>query len=334
MNLKKRVISGGVVAVSMAILTAVTSLSSTVPANVNVALVQDETEVVEDTRAEVATIEKKNVDVVTATKASLSDEETSSESDDAEITADQVSVSVGVNAEAATIAASKVGKQQKAVKEAEGTEKTAAANKDAAEDSEKKADSDKTEEAEETATENTETSVWDTRLMANVEDSLNVRVSADENAELAGKLYRGAIAEVVEKGDTWTHIKSGNVDGYVKNEYCVYGTDAENLANQVCTTYATASTGGLRIRSAASTEAEILDLAEEGQKLTVNMAANTVEGWVAVDCSEGVGYISAEFVTVDLDVKVAVTMEEEAARIKAEEEAKAAEAAEIGRAHV
>ena len=30
-----------------------------------------------------------------------------------------------------------------------------------------------------------------------------------------------------EAGDTWTKIESGNVTGYVKNEYCVTGTDEQ-----------------------------------------------------------------------------------------------------------
>ncbi len=41
-----------------------------------------------------------------------------------------------------------------------------------------------------------------------------------------------------EAGDTWTKIESGNVTGYVKNEYCVTGTDALNYAKKHCDTVA------------------------------------------------------------------------------------------------
>lgn len=41
-----------------------------------------------------------------------------------------------------------------------------------------------------------------------------------------------------EAGDTWTKIESGNVTGYVKNEYCDDGTDALNYAKKHCDTVA------------------------------------------------------------------------------------------------
>lgn len=52
-----------------------------------------------------------------------------------------------------------------------------------------------------------------------------------ENAAVVGKLYKGDVAEIAETGDTWTHVESGNVDGYVKNSYCVTGSEAYTYAN-------------------------------------------------------------------------------------------------------
>lgn len=48
---------------------------------------------------------------------------------------------------------------------------------------------------------------------------------------IVGKLYKGDVAEITEAGDTWTHVESGNVDGYVKNSYCVTGSEAYTYAN-------------------------------------------------------------------------------------------------------
>lgn len=70
--------------------------------------------------------------------------------------------------------------------------------------------------AMETQEEKEEKSEWSGKLMANVEDKLNIRAEASKESELAGKLYKGAVADVVEKGDEWSRIKSGNVEGYVK----------------------------------------------------------------------------------------------------------------------
>ena len=66
---------------------------------------------------------------------------------------------------------------------------------------------------------------WQNKLMAKVDDFLYVREKADSDSEIVGKMYKGDRAVVKEAGDTWTKIESGNVTGYVKNEYCVTGTE-------------------------------------------------------------------------------------------------------------
>lgn len=173
-----------------------------------------------------------------------------------------------------------------------------------------------------------EVSPWAEKLMPNVEEYLNIRTDAADEAEVAGKIYKGAVAEIIEQGDTWTKIKSGNVEGYVKNEFCLTGLDAETLAHQQGTTYATAVSGGIRVRAAASTaeDAEILDVMEEGGKLKVDKDAPAAEGWVAVKCGDKTGYVSAEFVTVELELGKAISIEEEQAAIAAAEAEKAKKA--------
>lgn len=314
MNLKKRVAQGGVVAVSMAILVAVTSVSSSTPVTMTAGI--QENKVVEDTvKNEVATIEKKDVYVVTATEEASED---SNVNDNQAEQSNTVSVSVGVGADMVSVVAAQF-EEKAASQNVESEEKA-----DKASEKSKKEDTDKSKSTSEEEVK--ESSVWDKRLMANVEESLNVRSAADENSELVGKIYKGAIAEVVEKGDAWTHIVSGNVDGYVKNDYCVYGQDAEKLANSVCKTYATTTTDGVRVRREPNTDSEILATEENGTKLTVDTSAEAVDGWIAIVCGDVTGYTSAEYLTVELDLKLAVTIEEEEARIRAEEEAKAAAA--------
>lgn len=176
---------------------------------------------------------------------------------------------------------------------------------------------------------NQEISPWASKLMPNVEEYLNIRAEASDEAEIVGKLYKGAAADILEKGDDWTKISSGSVEGYVKNEFCLTGLEAEALANELGTTYATAVTGGVRVRAAASAsdDTEILDVLEEGGKIKVDTEAEAVEGWIAVKCSDRTGYVSAEFVTVELELGKAISIEEERAAIAAEE-AKKAEAAQ------
>ena len=62
---------------------------------------------------------------------------------------------------------------------------------------------------------------WSNRLMTTSSDYLRVRTEASKESALAGKLRKGDAAEIVEIGEEWTLIKSGNLEGYVYNEYCV-----------------------------------------------------------------------------------------------------------------
>ena len=83
---------------------------------------------------------------------------------------------------------------------------------------------------------------FENKLMANVTDYMNIRAEADENSDAVGKLPQGAVAEVLEQGDTWTKIESGSVTGYVKNEYVLFGDDAGDYAEANCDKIATVTT--------------------------------------------------------------------------------------------
>ena len=175
-----------------------------------------------------------------------------------------------------------------------------------------------------------EEAAWQNRLMAKVEESLNVRTEASEEAELAGKLRKGDVAEIVEQGSEWTQITSGNVSGYVKNEYCVFGQEAYDYAKANCTTEATVLEGGLRLRAEADEASAIYDVAAQGDVLTVAADTEAPEGWTAVSYGDGVAYVSAQYVEVSLATGTGITVEEEQAIIakqQAEEEARRAEEA-------
>lgn len=168
---------------------------------------------------------------------------------------------------------------------------------------------------------------WQDKLMANVDDFLYVREKADSDSKIVGKMYKGDRAVVKEAGDTWTKIQSGNVTGYVKNEYCVTGTDALNYAKKHCDTVAKVSIDGLRVRKAPDTDAGVVKTAVSGDCMDVNTKAEEKDGWIAVKVGSDTCYVSEDYVTVTLDTGKAVTIEEEQAAIKAAEEKKAKEEA-------
>ena len=168
---------------------------------------------------------------------------------------------------------------------------------------------------------------WQTKLMPNVEESLNVRAQADEQSDIVGKLYKGSVADIVENDGTWAHIKSGNVDGYVNVSYCVTGTDALSYAYDTCGEIATVNTDGLRVRETADTNSKALEVADQGKTYQVDRAAQAPDGWIAVVSDSQTGYIAADYATRSLNTRGGITIEEEQAQIAAQKEAerKAAE---------
>lgn len=182
--------------------------------------------------------------------------------------------------------------------------------------------------AEETLTE--EEMAWQNRLMADVEEFLYIRSAGDENADIVGKLYKGDVAEIVESGVSWTHIVSGNVDGYVNNEFCVIGVEALAYAQSNIEMKAEIQTNGLRVRSEADDEAAVVTAVSTGTTLTVDTDAQASGEWVAVEYGGDTAYVSAEYVTTELALGEAISIEEEQALLakKAEEEA-AAKAAQV-----
>ena len=123
---------------------------------------------------------------------------------------------------------------------------------------------------------------WQNLAMADVKEQMNVRAEASEEAEIVGRLRKGDVAEVIEKGEEWTHIRSGNVDGYVKNEYCVYGVEALAYAKANVDTRVTITGNGVRVRSEASSDSSVVAAVSKGAVLIAETEAESVDGWVAV----------------------------------------------------
>lgn len=161
--------------------------------------------------------------------------------------------------------------------------------------------------------------------IANVESYVNVRSAASEDSEPVGKLYTNCMATVEGVEGDWYKVTSGNCTGYIKGEYLIVG-DA-NVAKQAGRRVAIVNTETLKVRTAPSTDADILGLVPNGEDLTVT--DESITGWVKVSIEEGEGYVSTDYVGLSTEYKYGETVEEEQARLKAEEEERqqAAEAA-------
>ena len=177
------------------------------------------------------------------------------------------------------------------------------------------------EETEVSAVAGAEDEEWANRLMANVDQYLFVRAEASTDAAVVGKLRKGDVADITESLDGWTKIVSGNVEGYVSNDYCVMGDDAKALASQICETKVVSNTGGLRVRGEASEEGTILTAMGEGQKANLDTEAEAVDGWIAVNYYGKKGYVNAQYATIDTTYSTAITLAEEQEILEAQKKA-------------
>lgn len=167
-------------------------------------------------------------------------------------------------------------------------------------------------------------SEWSDKLMADVDKEMNVRADANAESAIVGTLHKGDLATVLEDQGEWIKITSGNVEGYVKSDYCVTGEEAYDYAMENCHTTATVLTNGLRIRKDMSTESGVVKTLAENDAILVDTDAEVEEGWVAVIYNKETYYVSADYVDVALSTGTALTVEEEAEIARREAEAAAA----------
>lgn len=143
--------------------------------------------------------------------------------------------------------------------------------------------------------------------IANVDNNLNVRAAASEDGKLVGKLPKDAACEVVDSDDTWAHIKSGKVEGYVSMEFLLTGIPAKRRAEELAVTMARVTTDSLKVRAEASTESEVITLVPNGEELEV---ADVEGDWVRVYLDDEEVFVSAEYVEVSAELGTAITMTE------------------------
>lgn len=156
-------------------------------------------------------------------------------------------------------------------------------------------------------------------VMTNVQSTLNVRASASEDAPIIGRLYADCYGEILEEGDGWTLLRSGSVVGWAKNDYLLFDEEAQEALAQVGRWTATVNESGLRIRKQASTDAGIYALLAEGDIVDIY---EDMGEWLKVAYDGGEGYVSAQYVTVDLLCATGETLEEITQREAAEAEAR------------
>ena len=118
--------------------------------------------------------------------------------------------------------------------------------------------------------------------------SLRLREEPSTSASIVTTLNKGvAVAILADKADGWYKISYNGKSGFVSADYLI--VDRDNLF----TTYGRTNGDGVNVRSAASTDSEVLASVNKGTIVTVNGFEN---GWYDVPCEYGTeGYIRSDF---------------------------------------
>ena len=128
---------------------------------------------------------------------------------------------------------------------------------------------------------------------------ITVRAEPDKNSELVGKLAKDSYAKILERGEEWTKIESGNVTGYVYNTYLYMDEAALERFKELDAYKVEVNVNVLNIRTEPNTDCEVLGKATTGDEFTY-LEESSVEDWNAIQYDdETIAYVSAEYCDVE-----------------------------------
>ena len=152
---------------------------------------------------------------------------------------------------------------------------------------------------------------YDHLAFANVNDYVNVRSEPSTEGAIVGKIYDGAVAEIIalagEELD-WYEIISGNVTGYIKAEFFLRGNEAADIMDKYIVLSGRCIADRLNVRSQPDTKSKKIGYLNHDEKVRV-----LEEGmeWHKIQYGEEQeGYVYARFLSIAEEFLYAKSMEE------------------------
>ncbi|MBR1853606.1 MAG: SH3 domain-containing protein [Lachnospiraceae bacterium] len=154
--------------------------------------------------------------------------------------------------------------------------------------------------------------------IAHVSNYVNVRSTPSTDGEILGKIYNGAVAQILEtagENNEWFHVLSGSVEGYIKSEYFIYGSEAAKVVDNYVTRYAVVKADRLNVRESADLAAKRIGYLDQGEKA---LLVEDDGEWLQVSYGGNKkGYVAAEYTTIAEEFVYAKSIEEEKAELEA-----------------
>lgn len=163
---------------------------------------------------------------------------------------------------------------------------------------------------------------YDGLAVANVTDALNLRAEPSTDSEVLGTCYRGGGGRILEQRDGWTKIRSGSLEGWLKNDYLVFGQDIRPIASELGLFAARIATQTLNVRETPSTDAAIVGQVAKDEYYPV---LKEEDEWALIQLSaDTAGYISLDYAQIEIIPGEVVSIEAIEAELAALEEAEEA----------
>lgn len=152
-----------------------------------------------------------------------------------------------------------------------------------------------------------------------------IREQPNTESKILGKLKKGSAAAIIKTKGDWTFIESGTVKGYVKTEYLNSSLSMDKIIEQYGVLQAIIDTDGLNVRKKASKKSKRLTVVYSNEIYPV---INTKGEWLKIYVEDDhiKGFIKEEYVKLIVNFNQAISLEEEHAlkRLQEEEARKAA----------
>lgn len=157
--------------------------------------------------------------------------------------------------------------------------------------------------------------------IALTESYVDVKEQPNDDANAVGIMCNGAFASILAKEGEWYKIKSGNVEGYIKEDNFQNGEDALFLLKEYVKSYATITKDGkVGVTKDSDTKSDEVAKVSNGEKYEV-LEQN--EDWLYILIGKSTkGYIPSDTAQISQDYALAISSSEEADMIKAEKNAK------------
>ena len=149
--------------------------------------------------------------------------------------------------------------------------------------------------------------------IADVTNYVNVRQEPNTDSTILGKIYDGAVAQImstVGEGDNmWFQIISGNVEGYIKAEYFIHGEEAAAVMDQYVSKYIVVNADRLNVREGQTTNSRRIGYVNVSEELKL---IEDCGEWLHVQYTDEIkGYVAAQYVTIHEEYTYAKNAEDE-----------------------